>query len=228
MALERMINSRKLPLILDLDDTILHKEKTGQRKIKLRPGAKDLLGKAVETFDIYVNTAATPSHLADCRVVLRKEKCEQYISDFVTSSWACSNPDKESNVGYPGKDFRQSLAFCCWQPYWHLVHVLDDSPEMWGIAEQRIGVLKVKKFEGRSVLGTQLKQKHYLLHNYHGMFFLQLDRELARQGKSHKEWRVGVCELPRMDQVRNTFNQDEIDRRMEEREESRAKKARRA
>ena len=29
--------------------------------------------------------------------------------------------------------------------------------------EQRKGVLKVKPFEGTSAMGTQLKQKHYLL-----------------------------------------------------------------
>ena len=228
--LERMIQARKLPLMLDLDQTILHQEQFGQRRLSLRPGAAEVLKTASHTHKIYINCAGHRNHLMKCMEMLRKEHLAQYIEAYYCSRWACEQ-------GTAGKDVRQSLSFCVWAPLWHLATAIDDLPGVWRVQEEyrlmqqgRDGqleqfrscalhrsrespcscqaecatIFEIRPFEGVSKQEVALKEIYYLLHKHHYEWFQMLDRRLGKD--DHRSWTVGRCELPHMEAARIEYN----------------------
>ncbi|KAK9715720.1 hypothetical protein RND81_06G185100 [Saponaria officinalis] len=190
LNLQSLLHRKKLHLVLDLDNTLIHAAKSekndckkknnksskndvyeilrGEMLVKLRPGARDFLKKASQLFDLSIYTIADEPYARQIAKILE--------SDGVRFSRVVSREDC-TKMGRKGLDVVLS--------HQRVVLIVDDLDEVWGV-EYRGNVIKIQPFTFFQKASSssddddqELSRVLSILKEVHAMFYNK------KQGNNH-------------------------------------------
>ncbi|XP_074282578.1 RNA polymerase II C-terminal domain phosphatase-like 4 [Silene latifolia] len=125
LDLDKLLLRKKLRLVLDLDNTLVH----GGFSVKLRPGVLDFLKKATELFDLTMYTMSKDNYAKEIAKIL-----ESGLFRF-------SRVIAQAEFTKKGT---KSLEFVL--SHQQVTLIVDDLADNWATADQR-NVIKIKRYE---------------------------------------------------------------------------------
>uniref|UniRef100_A0A803MC60 protein-serine/threonine phosphatase n=1 Tax=Chenopodium quinoa TaxID=63459 RepID=A0A803MC60_CHEQI len=159
---ETLLNRKKLHLVLDLDNTLIHSIKTlskrftledrekiktsyedvyeicdGTRLVKLRPGARDFLVQASTMFELSIYTLAKESYAKEVAKMLRSNVCQKRVKFENVIS-------KEDCTSCCPKQRRKGLDVLLSDE--RVVLIVDDLEEVWS-NEHKKNLIKIKPYK---------------------------------------------------------------------------------